>query len=79
MCIRDSHDGGFWALTRHADIKAVSSARHGWSVEEDSAFVRLLDPSDLARETSKELLLCMEDVYKRQGQDREVVARAPAD
>jgi cholest-4-en-3-one 26-monooxygenase len=54
------HDGGFWALTRHADIKAVSSARHGWSVEEDSAFVRLLDPSDLARETSKELLLCMD-------------------
>lgn len=54
------HDGGFWALTRHADIKMVSSARRGWSVETDSSFVRLLDSSDAARETTKELLLCMD-------------------
>lgn len=54
------HDEGFWALTRHADVKAVSTARTGWSVEENSAFVRLLDPSDVARETTKELLLCMD-------------------
>jgi cholest-4-en-3-one 26-monooxygenase len=53
-------DGGFWALTRHADIKAVCSARDGWSVEENSAFVRLLDTSDVARDTTKELLLCMD-------------------
>ena len=53
-------DGGFWAVTRHADVKAVSTARTGWSVEERSAFVRLLDPSDVARDTTKELLLCMD-------------------
>jgi cholest-4-en-3-one 26-monooxygenase len=53
-------DAGFWALTRHADVKAVSTARTGWSVEENSAFVRLLDSSELARETTKELLLCMD-------------------
>jgi cholest-4-en-3-one 26-monooxygenase len=53
-------DGGFWALTRHEDVKAVSTARTGWSVEESSAFVRLLDPSEAARDTTKELLLCMD-------------------
>src|ERR1700676_897973 len=53
-------DGGFWALTRHADVKAVSTARTGWSVEERSSFVRLLDTSDVARDTTKELLLCMD-------------------
>lgn len=54
------HDGGFWALTRHADVKAVSTARTGWSAEENSAFVRLLDTSDAARDSMKELLLCMD-------------------
>ena len=54
------HDGGFWAITRYVDVKALSTARTGWSVEENSAFVRLLDPSDLAREGTKELLLCMD-------------------
>ncbi|MGP0029065.1 MAG: cytochrome P450 [Acidimicrobiales bacterium] len=53
-------DAGFWALTRHADVKAVSTARTGWSVEENSAFVRLLDSSEVARDTTKELLLCMD-------------------
>ena len=53
-------DGGFWALTRYDDVKAVSTARSGWSVEQDSAFVRLLDQSDAARDTTKELLLCMD-------------------
>jgi cholest-4-en-3-one 26-monooxygenase len=53
-------DGGFWALTRYEDVKAVSTARTGWSVEKDSAFVRLLDQTDAARETTKELLLCMD-------------------
>jgi cholest-4-en-3-one 26-monooxygenase len=53
-------DAGFWAITRHADIKAVSTARTGWSAEKHSAFVRLLDSSDVARETTKELLLCMD-------------------
>jgi cholest-4-en-3-one 26-monooxygenase len=53
-------DGGFWALTRYDDVKAVSIARKGWSVEENSAFVRLLDQSDVAKDTTKELLLCMD-------------------
>jgi cholest-4-en-3-one 26-monooxygenase len=53
-------DGGFWAVTRHADIKAVSGARDGWSVEQNSAFVRMLDQSDMARQTIGELLLCMD-------------------
>jgi cholest-4-en-3-one 26-monooxygenase len=53
-------DGGFWALTRYDDVKAVSTARSGWSVERDSAFVRLLDQSEVARETTQELLLCMD-------------------
>jgi cholest-4-en-3-one 26-monooxygenase len=38
----------------------VSTARTGWSVEENSAFVRHLDPSDAAREGTKDLLLCMD-------------------
>jgi cholest-4-en-3-one 26-monooxygenase len=53
-------DGGFWAVTRHADVRAVSTARTGWSAEQNSAFVRLLDSSDVARETTKEMLLCMD-------------------
>jgi cholest-4-en-3-one 26-monooxygenase len=39
-------DGGFWALTRSDDVKTVSTARSGWPVERDSAFVRLLDQSE---------------------------------
>jgi cholest-4-en-3-one 26-monooxygenase len=53
-------DGGFWAVTRHADVTAVSIARSGWSVEQNSAFVRHLDTSDAAREGTKDLLLCMD-------------------
>lgn len=53
-------DGGFWALTRHDDVKAVSIARSGWSAEKESAFVRLLDQSEVAKDTTKELLLCMD-------------------
>jgi cholest-4-en-3-one 26-monooxygenase len=53
-------DEGFWAITRHADVKAVSTARQGWSAEQNSVFVRLLDTSDVARDTTKELLLCMD-------------------
>ena len=54
------HDGGFWALTRYDDVKSVSTARSGWSAEEGSAFVRLLDQSEVARDTTSELLLCMD-------------------
>jgi cholest-4-en-3-one 26-monooxygenase len=58
--ISGHEDLGFWAITRHADVRAVSTARSGWSVEQNSAFVRLLDSSDVARNTTKELLLCMD-------------------
>jgi cholest-4-en-3-one 26-monooxygenase len=58
---RSGHaDRGFWAVTRQPDVVAVSTARTGWSVEQNSAFVRYLDPSDAAREGTKDLLLCMD-------------------
>ena len=49
-------DGGFWALTSHADVTAVTRAP-GWSVEAHSAFVRRLDESDPTGETTKDLLV----------------------
>jgi cholest-4-en-3-one 26-monooxygenase len=52
-------DGGFWALTRHADVTAVTRSL-GWSVEANSAFVRRLDESDPTGESTKNLLLCMD-------------------
>jgi cholest-4-en-3-one 26-monooxygenase len=55
----DYGDGGFWAITRHADISAVT--RHpGWSVETNSSFARRLDESDPTGESTKNLLLCMD-------------------
>jgi cholest-4-en-3-one 26-monooxygenase len=33
-------DGGFWLATRHADVKAISSAREGWSSEENTAIIK---------------------------------------
>jgi cholest-4-en-3-one 26-monooxygenase len=52
-------DAGFWALTRHADVTAVTRSL-GWSVEANSAFVRRLDESDPTGESTKNLLLCMD-------------------
>jgi cholest-4-en-3-one 26-monooxygenase len=52
-------DAGFWALTRHADVSAVTRSP-GWSVETNSAFVRRLDESDPTGESTKNLLLCMD-------------------
>jgi cholest-4-en-3-one 26-monooxygenase len=52
-------DAGFWALTRHADVAAVTRGL-GWSVEANSAFVRRLDESDPTGESTKNLLLCMD-------------------
>ncbi len=52
-------DAGFWALTRHADVTAVTRTV-GWSVEANSAFVRRLDASDPTGESTKNLLLCMD-------------------
>jgi cholest-4-en-3-one 26-monooxygenase len=52
-------DDGFWALTRHADVSAVTRSP-GWSVEANSAFARRLDASDPTGESTKNLLLCMD-------------------
>jgi cholest-4-en-3-one 26-monooxygenase len=52
-------DAGFWALTRHADITAVTRSLE-WSVEANSSFVRRLDESDPSGESTKNLLLCMD-------------------
>jgi cholest-4-en-3-one 26-monooxygenase len=52
-------DAGYWALTRHADVTAVTRST-GWSVEANSAFVRRLDESDPTGESTKNLLLCMD-------------------
>jgi cholest-4-en-3-one 26-monooxygenase len=52
-------DAGFWALTRHAEVTAVTRGTE-WSVEANSAFVRRLDESDPTGETTKNLLLCMD-------------------
>ncbi|HYI61263.1 MAG TPA: cytochrome P450 [Acidimicrobiales bacterium] len=32
-------DGGFWVLSRHEDVKAVSCARDGWSTAENGSIV----------------------------------------
>jgi cholest-4-en-3-one 26-monooxygenase len=55
----DYGDGGFWALTRHADVTAVTRSA-GWSAEANSAFARRLDASDPTGESTKNLLLCMD-------------------
>jgi cytochrome P450 len=52
-------DGGYWALTRHADVTAVTRAA-GWSVEAKSSFVRRRDENDPTGESTKHLLLCMD-------------------
>ncbi|MBA3281567.1 MAG: steroid C27-monooxygenase, partial [Acidimicrobiia bacterium] len=33
-------DGGFWMITRHQDVKAISCAREGWSSERNTAIVK---------------------------------------
>ncbi|HMU78920.1 MAG TPA: cytochrome P450 [Microthrixaceae bacterium] len=33
-------DGGLWVVSRHADVKAISCARSGWSSEENTAIVK---------------------------------------
>ena len=52
-------DAGFWAVTRHADVTAVTR-NPSWSVEANSAFIRRLDESDPTGESTKNLLLCMD-------------------
>jgi cholest-4-en-3-one 26-monooxygenase len=52
-------DPGFWAITRHADVTAVTRSP-AWSVQANSAFIRRLDASDPTGESTKNLLLCMD-------------------
>jgi cholest-4-en-3-one 26-monooxygenase len=52
-------DGGYWAITRHADVTAVTRGT-AWSAEAHSAFVRRLDQSDATGESTNNLLLCMD-------------------
>ncbi len=47
-------DGGFWVLSRHADVKEVSGAREGWSVAENGSIIafegqRIEDSIDMQR------------------------------
>ncbi len=47
-------DGGFWVLSRHEDVKAVSCAREGWSAWENGSIVsfeggRIEDSIDMQR------------------------------
>ena len=41
-------DGGFWVLSRHADVRAVSCAREGWSAAENGSIVSF--EGDIGRE-----------------------------
>ncbi len=55
-------DGGFWVVSRHEDVKAISTARDGWSSEENTAIVKFdgatVGPDE--REVQKLMLLNMD-------------------
>lgn len=55
-------DGGFWLATRHADVKAISSAREGWSAQENTAIVKFdgatVGPEE--RAITQEMILSMD-------------------
>ena len=58
-------DGGFWMATRHEDVKAISSARDGWSSEENTAIVKF-DGATVTkdeRDIQKQMLLNMDDPH----------------
>ena len=58
-------DGGFWMATRHEDVKAISSAREGWSSEENTAIVKF-DGATVTkdeRDIQKQMLLNMDDPH----------------
>ncbi|MCU1354995.1 MAG: steroid C27-monooxygenase [Acidimicrobiales bacterium] len=56
-------DGGFWLATRHADVKAISCAREGWSSAENTAIVKFdgatVGPDE--RVVQRQMLLNMDD------------------
>ena len=58
-------DGGLWIATRHEDVKAISSAREGWSSAENTAIVRF-DGSSVGpdeRGVQRNMLLNMDDPH----------------
>jgi cholest-4-en-3-one 26-monooxygenase len=68
-------DGGLWMLSRHADVKAVSSARTGWSSEENTAIVKF-DGKTVGyqeRHIQKQMLINMDE--PRHTRVRGVVSR----
>jgi cholest-4-en-3-one 26-monooxygenase len=68
-------DGGLWVLSRHADVKAVSCARTGWSSEENTAIVKF-DGATVGyqeRAVQKQMMLNMDE--PRHTRVRGVVSR----
>ena len=68
-------DGGLWVVSRHADVKAISCARTGWSSEENTAVVRF-DGKTVGyqeRDVQKNMMLNMDD--PRHTRVRGVVSR----
>ena len=68
-------DGGLWILSRHADVKAVSCAREGWSSEQNTAIVRF-DGATVGyqeREIQKQMMLNMDE--PRHARLRGVISR----
>lgn len=67
-------DGGFWLATRHEDVKAISSAREGWSAEENTAIVKFEGHIGREeREIQRNMLLNMDDPHH--GKVRGIVSR----
>jgi cholest-4-en-3-one 26-monooxygenase len=68
-------DGGFWLATRHEDVKAISSAREGWSSEENTAIVKFdgATVSKDERDVQKQMLINMDD--PRHAKVRGIVSR----
>ena len=55
-------DGGFWLATRHQDVKDISSAREGWSSEENTAIVKFEGSVGKdERDIQKQMLINMDD------------------
>ena len=51
-------DGGFWVISRHADIKAISRDNDNWSANENGVVVSFFDGMDPAVvESTKPLLI----------------------
>lgn len=68
-------DDGFWVISRHADVKAISTAREGWSSEENTAIIHYAsDVGAEDRAAQRVLLINMDPPHHTQV--RNIVARA---